>query len=156
MGIDHECAAKLRALRQKKALTLGEIERATEGEFKSVVLGAYERGTRAVSLARLERLSEFYEVPISYFFTENPGQNIHGRWIFDLRQIRKILEMGKEPDRIQSVFFLVHAIAEERNDWGGEFLTVRDSDRVITGHLLNRQTSELEEELLLKKIILPI
>ncbi len=154
MGIDNQCATKLRALRLKRGLTLGEIERETHGEFKSVVLGAYERGARAVSLARLERLSAFYEVPMSYFFLEERNRSTHERWIFDLRQIRKVLEMGGEPSRIHSVIALIRAIAQQRNDWGGEFLTIRESDRAIAHHLLDGDDQDLESELLQRKMIL--
>lgn len=154
MDIDEGCARKLRKLRQIKGFTLDEIEKATAGEFKSVVLGAYERGTRAISLARLERISAFYEVPILYFFAAESEKSASERWIFDLRQIRKVLEMGGEGTQILSLISLVKAIATQRNDWGGEFLTIRESDRSIVNQLLAFGNLDLERELLEKKVLL--
>jgi transcriptional regulator with XRE-family HTH domain len=48
----------------------------SNGKYKSVVVGSYERGTRAISVNRLIELAELYEVPITEFFglsnTNNP------------------------------------------------------------------------------------
>ena len=41
-----------------------EVEETTEGEFKASVLGAYERGERAISVPRLHSLASFYGVPV--------------------------------------------------------------------------------------------
>jgi transcriptional regulator with XRE-family HTH domain len=153
MDINRQCAVKLRRLRQIKGFTLDEIEKATDGEFKSVVLGSYERGTRAISLARLERISVFYEVPILYFFAEEGEKSSTRRWIFDLRQIRKLLDDGSQERHILSIISLVKAIANLRNDWGGEFLTIRESDRTIANQLLVHGTLELEVELIEKKLL---
>ena len=154
MDIDNQCAVKLRKLRQLKGFTLDEIEKATAGEFKSVVLGAYERGTRAISLARLERISTFYQVPLIFFFAAENEKSTRERWIFDLRQIRKVLELGNEERQVLSVIALVKAIATQRNDWGGEFLTIRESDREITTQLLSFGNLELEDDLIMKKLLL--
>ncbi len=154
MDIDQQCALKLRKLRKIKGLTLNQIEKASAGEFKSVVLGAYERGTRAISLARLERISAFYDVPMSYFFDAGNEKSQKSRWIFDLRQIRKVLEIKDQNPRILSMISLVRAIAAERNDWAGEFLTIRDSDRAIATHILAFGTEELEKELSERKLLL--
>ena len=39
-------------------------KRASQQEFKASVLGAYERGERAISVPRLQRLARFYHVPV--------------------------------------------------------------------------------------------
>jgi hypothetical protein len=39
------------------------VESYTNGEFKASVVGAYERGERALSVQRLVRLAEIYAVP---------------------------------------------------------------------------------------------
>ena len=53
---------RLRAARRAKGLSLGAIEESTGGEFKASVVGAYERGERALSVHRLVRLSLLYGV----------------------------------------------------------------------------------------------
>lgn len=53
---------KLRAARRQRGWSLGEVESQTEGEFKASVVGAYERGERAISVQRFVRLAETYNV----------------------------------------------------------------------------------------------
>ena len=55
---------RLRAIRRQKRLSLQEVESTSTEEFKASVLGAYERGERAISVPRLERLARFYSVPV--------------------------------------------------------------------------------------------
>jgi len=62
--------AGLRSIRRQRKLTLLEVEVEVEvevdsgAEFKPSVLGAYERGERAISVPRLARLARLYSVPI--------------------------------------------------------------------------------------------
>ena len=55
---------RLRVIRRQKRLSLQEVEATSTEEFKASVLGAYERGERAISVPRLERLAKFYNVPV--------------------------------------------------------------------------------------------
>ncbi len=55
---------RLRAVRKQKNMSLQAVEAASEQEFKASVLGAYERGERAISVPRLQRLADFYNVPV--------------------------------------------------------------------------------------------
>ena len=55
---------RLRAIRRQKRLSLQEVEVTSTQEFKASVLGAYERGERAISVPRLRRLARFYNVPV--------------------------------------------------------------------------------------------
>jgi hypothetical protein len=126
LPIEDHCAAKLKILRRNKGLTLEECEIASEGKFKAVVLGSYERGTRAVSLSKLSQLADFYDVPIAFFFSSK-NHSQEGRWVFDLRRLKERNE-GNFP-----LNFITHSlaqIAELRSDWEGEILSVRESDRV--------------------------
>src|SRR5690349_22637998 len=54
---------RLRSIRRQQGLSLHDVEARSNLEFKASVLGAYERGERAISVPRLLRLSEIYEVP---------------------------------------------------------------------------------------------
>ena len=53
---------RLRAARRQRGWSLGEIETQTEGEYKASVVGAYERGERAISVQRFARLAEIYGI----------------------------------------------------------------------------------------------
>lgn len=55
----------LRATRRLKGMSLQEVEGLSNQEFKASVLGAYERGERAISVPRLWRLARFYGVEIA-------------------------------------------------------------------------------------------
>ena len=55
---------RLRLVRRQKRMSLQEVEAESGHEFKASVLGAYERGERAISVPRLSRLARFYEVPV--------------------------------------------------------------------------------------------
>ena len=50
---------RLRVIRKQKRLSLQEVEAQSTQEFKASVLGAYERGERALSVPRLGRLAQF-------------------------------------------------------------------------------------------------
>ncbi len=55
---------RLRGVRRAQRLSLHDVEVSSEKEFKASVLGAYERGERAISVPRLQRLARFYGVPV--------------------------------------------------------------------------------------------
>jgi transcriptional regulator with XRE-family HTH domain len=55
---------RLRVIRRQKGLSLQDVEATSGHEFKASVLGAYERGERAISVPRLYRLARFYGVPV--------------------------------------------------------------------------------------------
>jgi transcriptional regulator with XRE-family HTH domain len=125
--IEERCARLLRSLRKKKGLTLRECEIQSEGRFKAVVMGSYERGTRAVSLQRLQEIADFYHVPIEYFFQRSePGVAAPLlRYTFDLRRLRSTSSEDRALDRVG--IFLSHFV-KKRNDWNGEVLTIRSTD----------------------------
>lgn len=51
---------RLRAARRQRGWSLGDVESRTSGEFKASVVGAYERGERAISVQRFASLAEIY------------------------------------------------------------------------------------------------
>ena len=65
--------ARLRAIRGQQRLSLQEVEARSREEFKASVLGAYERGERAISVARLQRLARFYSVPVDQLLPGDQG-----------------------------------------------------------------------------------
>jgi len=42
------------------------VERSSNNEFKSSVLGAYERGERSISVQRLHRLAQIYAIDVAH------------------------------------------------------------------------------------------
>src|ERR687888_495408 len=82
---------RLRAIRRQKGLSLHDVEARSDQEFKASVLGAYERGERAISVPRLLRLAELYRVP--------PDQLLP-RGAHDLRVLAAV--MGRSPEDLGS------------------------------------------------------
>jgi transcriptional regulator with XRE-family HTH domain len=57
--------ARLRAIRRSQGLRLQDVEELSQGAFKAVVVGSYERGDRAVAAHKLAALAQLYDVPIA-------------------------------------------------------------------------------------------
>src|SRR5687767_15651702 len=84
---------RLRAIRRQKRLSLQDVEAASNQEFKASVLGAYERGERAISVPRLQRLARFYRVPVDQLLPGDDGPDFgprpgDGDLLIDLTQAR--------------------------------------------------------------------
>ena len=147
------CAALLRDLRRKKGLTLEQFEAFSKGQIKAVVLGSYERGTRAISLARLEQLAALYEVPVSYFFQQDGITNAieSGRLIFDLRRVNR-LEGIDEP--LINIRTFLQNIVNKRRDWNGEVISIRESDSELLALISQKEINELTTAMSLNGFLL--
>jgi transcriptional regulator with XRE-family HTH domain len=69
---------RLRLIRKQKGLSLQEVEATSDQEFKASVLGAYERGERAISVPRLQRLARFYTVPVDQLLPQDLDNDFLG------------------------------------------------------------------------------
>jgi len=144
--IEEICARKLRDIRRKRGLTLHGFEALSNGTVKAVVLGSYERGTRAVSLERLELIAGLYEVPIHYFFgleSESKRDSDKG-YIFDLRRISKRSDLTPE---LAFVKRFISRIANQRSDWNGEVISLRGSDSENLALMCEMEIPELTLQL---------
>jgi transcriptional regulator with XRE-family HTH domain len=148
--IERVCAEKLRELRRRKGLTLGEAEILSEGRIKAVVLGSYERGTRAISLARLQELSEFYEVPVEYFFCEPSTPSSYEKITFDLRRVKSREDLNES---IIGLRRYLSTIVAKRRDFNGEVLTLRHSDVDVISFVAQIATKDLTEYLILNRLL---
>lgn len=66
---------RLRALRRQRQLSLQDVEAMSGHGLGASVLGAYERGDRAISVSRLHRLARLYNVPVDQILPtqDEPG-----------------------------------------------------------------------------------
>ena len=133
--------ARLRAIRRQKRLSLQDVEAASSQEFKASVLGAYERGERAISVPRLQRLARFYRVPVDQLLPGDDGPDFGARpgdtEIIDLtereREARPIkLDLasvervpGQEGEMLARYLRMIQV---QRGDFNGRVLTVRRDD----------------------------
>jgi transcriptional regulator with XRE-family HTH domain len=133
---------RLRSIRKQKRLSLQEVEASSNQEFKASVLGAYERGERAISVPRLQRLARFYSVPVDQLLPREEGDTTSGQYAavidladpatggqpegpvsIDLRQLESM-------DSQESVLLgrYLGMIQVQRGDFNGRVLTVRRDD----------------------------
>ena len=70
--------SRLRAVRKQMRLSLQAVEAMSDQEFKASVLGAYERGERAISVPRLQRLAKLYDVPVDQLLPQDDDANALG------------------------------------------------------------------------------
>ncbi len=134
---------RLRAIRRQKRLSLQEVEAASTQEFKASVLGAYERGERAISVPRLQRLARFYNVPVDQLLpadvgpsfglapsaetvidlTDRPGRREGESITIDLTRLEKL--SGPEAEMLNRYLTMIQV---QRQDFNGRVLTIRSSD----------------------------
>lgn len=135
---------RLRAIRRQKRLSLQDVEATSSQEFKASVLGAYERGERAISVPRLQRLARFYRVPVDQLLPGDDGPDFGPRpgdadVVIDLtRQAPGRLEEKVKLDltaieRLQGpegemLSRFLRMIQVQRGDFNGRVLTVRRDD----------------------------
>ena len=123
---------RLRSIRLQKGLSLHDVEEASSKEFKASVLGAYERGERSISVPRLQRLAQFYSVPVDRLLPQPDPEVITldsqrsdtDRGIrIDLTQLQTV-----DAPEVSILGRYVTMIQMARGDFNGKILTVRGDD----------------------------
>lgn len=142
MEYNEKVGERLRAIRLQREMSLQDVHRATDGEFKAAVLGAYERGERSVSLPRLHRLAKCYQVPVNQLLPEDdnimnavlPSEGV----TIDLTRVERLPDgVGHVIDRF------LKKIQVQRQDFNGRVLTIRGSDVAMLAMLLDITDAEL-------------
>ena len=120
---------RLRAVRRQKKMSLQEVEANSHEEFKASVLGAYERGERSISLPRLRRLADFYDVPIEQLLpkevqlADGRSASTSSKLAIDLVKLATIDGPG-----FATLSRYLSMIQVQRGDFNGKVLTVRADD----------------------------
>lgn len=149
--------SRLRAIRQQQRLTLQQVEELSDGKWKAVVVGSYERGDRAVSVAKLAELSEFYNVPVRELLPKEEAAAISmspgpARVMLDLR---RLAQPDLDPD-LRPVSRFAQTIQLQRGDFNGSVLTIRGEDvralSVVYGTDPEELVLRLEDEGLLAHV----
>ena len=157
-GYARRVGERLRAIRKQKRLSLQEVESSSGQEFKASVLGAYERGERAISVPRLQRLAASYNVPVEQLLPRDaqtdrapavidldaPSSAFGpaGPVVIDLQRI----ELLEEPERGLLRRYL-EMIQVQRGDFNGRVLTVRQDDLRALACLLGSQPEAARQRL---------
>jgi len=140
--------SRLRAMRKQMRLSLQAVEAMSDQEFKASVLGAYERGERAISVPRLQRLAKLYDVPVDQLLP-NDDATPGGRWgaasSSDDRSTngRKAAPASMVPDKVAIDLTKLHTVSGperdllrrflsmiqvHRQDFNGRMITIRAED----------------------------
>jgi transcriptional regulator with XRE-family HTH domain len=139
-------ANRLRSIRKSRGWTLHDVEGKSGGSIKAVVMGSYERGTRAISLARALELANLFAIPIADLLsdpTSGRDENLGFRR-FDQRRIAKLLS-EKDDEALRKLNRFLIAIAQRRGDWNGEILTLRSTDLDTLTLILEMSHTRLAE-----------
>ena len=139
---------RLRNIRVQKGMSLQDVQQSSRGKWKAAVVGAYERGDRNVTVARLSELAAFYGVPVSEILPGDdgpvsPGQ-VEGRRrvVLDLEGLDKVPEQDRDP-----LARFTHAIQIQRGDYNGRVLTIREDDLMALALLYQTSATELSKRL---------
>lgn len=143
--------ARLRGLRLAAGMTLKQVEIKSRGNWKSVVVGSYERGTRHLSLLKAVELCEFYGADISVLGQFGESE-VSQALVLDLRQLSKLREL---PDEIVTITNrLASRITSKRGDRNGTVLSLRELDIETLEVGLGRSTGEVLELLKRRGLLL--
>jgi transcriptional regulator with XRE-family HTH domain len=140
-AFSRQVGQRLRVIRKQKRLSLQEVEAQSVQEFKASVLGAYERGERALSVPRLARLSQFYNVPIEQMLPrEVTGAEaaaidspINKKLAID---VSKLVQLSGSPFEMLA-----------RQDFNGRVITVRGDDTRAIAAMLDVPVDQVAERL---------
>ncbi|HEX6310097.1 MAG TPA: transcriptional regulator [Acidimicrobiia bacterium] len=143
---------RLRSIRRQKGLSLHDVEARSGHEFKASVLGAYERGERAISVPRLIRLAEIYSVPADQLLprqtdfdidlTERDTGSFDEGFTIDLERLNAL------DDADAAVLSRYAATIQlQRQDFNGRILTIRRDDLRVVAAVLGRSPDDLRARL---------
>jgi len=141
---------RLRVIRKQKRLSLQEVEKQSEEEFKASVLGAYERGERALSVPRLDKLAHFYNVPIEQLLPrEISGSEAaataasgHKKLAID---VSKLLQLSGSTFEMLARY--LRLIQVQRQDFNGRVITVRGDDTRAIAAMLDVPVEQVGDRL---------
>ncbi|MEZ5176638.1 MAG: helix-turn-helix domain-containing protein [Acidimicrobiia bacterium] len=147
MDYNERVGERLRAIRVQLGMSLQDVHRDTGGEFKAAVLGAYERGERAISVPRLHRLASWYRVPIAQLLPDEDREEtappMSEGVTIDLSRVEALdSTTGAAIDRF------LKKIQIQRQDFNGRVLTIRGSDVALLATLLDLADADLVDQIM--------
>ena len=142
---------RLRVIRKQKRLSLQEVEAQSNQEFKASVLGAYERGERALSVPRLDRLSQFYSVPVEQLLPrEVTGTQAAAALQSEANKklavdVAKLVQLKGAPFEMLARYLKL--IQVQRQDFNGRVITVRGDDTRSIAAMLDVPVDQVAQRL---------
>jgi transcriptional regulator with XRE-family HTH domain len=151
-----QVGSRLRSIRRSRSLSLNEVESLSHGSLKAVVLGSYERGSRNLTIKRAIEIAKIYNIPVAEIVSEKAPSVTTSvpRLMLDIRALQRIGHAESERERHFLLSQLLRRILEDRQDWNGEIITLRESDLGIISLLLTMEKAEILEWLATSGILL--
>lgn len=146
IGYARALGERLRRIRVQKGMSLHDVQQASEGKWKAAVVGAYERGDRNITVARLSDLADFYGVPVSEILPEDrdgmKAPEARRRVVLNLTGMDRIPEAHRD-----AMHRFATAIQIQRGDFNGRVLTIREDDLMALSIVYGTSPSELSQRL---------
>lgn len=140
---------RLRAIRRQQGMSLADVERRSGGTWKAVVVGAYERGDRAITIAKLARLTGFYGVPIRELLPDAAGLAASASEAGELPRV--VIDLTNTPvtgaESVAAVGRLAVHVRNRRDDRDARVLTLRVDDVRALARAFAVEPSDLVAEL---------
>jgi transcriptional regulator with XRE-family HTH domain len=137
--------ARLRAIRTQQGLSLHGVEEKSQGRWKAVVVGSYERGDRAVTVQKLAELANFYGVPVAELLPQGAPQAASEpppRIVIDLEALQRVPREQAGP-----LARYAATIQSQRGDYNGRVLSIRQDDLRTLAVIYDQPPSLLAEQL---------
>ena len=145
--------ARLRRIRHQQDLSLADVEEQSNGTWKAVVVGAYERGDRAVSVARLAALAEFYGVPLADIL---PGAEVEAQDDGSRRVVLDLTALSTtDTDEVATVARFAQQVQRRRGDHNGRMLSLRADDLELLALAVGTSGEDLLTQLQAQGAVLP-
>lgn len=138
--------ARLRAVRSQQNLSLQGVEQKSQGQWKAVVVGSYERGDRAITVQRLAELAEFYGVPVTALLPDTSPSAAAApppKLILDLDALARVPD-----DRSGPLVRYCQTIQEQRGEFGAAALSIRAEDLRTLAVIYDLPALALADELI--------
>ena len=139
---------ELKKIRKQRGISLADVEILSEGRWKAVVIGSYERADRAITIGRLSALMAVYQAPISALFPSQERTLGDIPAAFDLSRREQIHLHHR--GLAQFLSFVINA----RGDWNGHIITIRRSDLQMAANYEGLTINELIDQLRLRRLLL--
>jgi transcriptional regulator with XRE-family HTH domain len=151
-------ANRIRSIRLSRGWSLADVEVRSGGRVKVAALGSYERCDRALSLKRIIDLADIFGIPLNYLLgspEKETTANLVTTLMIDLRRVRILTESScAEQDLgFQALRIFLTRIAERRDDWNGEVMSLRRSDLETLALMTLKYETELLEWLAEHKLL---
>jgi transcriptional regulator with XRE-family HTH domain len=143
-------------VREERGLSLQSVDRLCDHEFRAATLASYERGHRLISIVRLARLANIYDVPVDQLLpvleSPNAVRPTRAQWFppdgrpeptgvtIDMARLRPL--NGPDADLLRRV---IGSIVRQRSQISGLCVTIRLEDVAAIGRILGRTESGMRQ-----------